>query len=170
MSHRTSDPSPFVVSHCHLAPKDGPVLDLACGKGRHTQLMLGLGYEVTAVDIDVSGVRDISTPNLTILEADLEGAPWPLENHAFGTIIVTNYLHRALFPHISATLKSGGLLLYETFAIGNENYGKPSNPDFLLQEDELRDVFAEGYEEVDYQQIDDGASVKQRLASKKKSQ
>ena len=57
-------------------------------------------------------------------------------------IVVTNYLHRPLFPQIAAALDEGGLLIYETFMVGNERYGRPTNPEFLLQPGELREAFA----------------------------
>ena len=73
-----------------------------------------------------------------MVAADLEdGSPWPLAGRQFGAVIVTNYLHRPLFPHLFAALEPGGVLLYETFMAGNERFGKPSRPDFLLQDGEL---------------------------------
>ena len=115
------------------------VLDLACGGGRHGRLFLENGATVTFVDIDVSGVGDLSrNERAEILQADLENAPWPLENRQFDAVVVTNYLHRPLFPSIVDAVAPGGWLFYETFAVGNERYGRPSNPDFLLEYDELK--------------------------------
>ena len=62
---------------------------------------------------------------------------WPYDGRLFDAIVVTNYLHRPLFPRLLSALARGGILLYETFAAGNERYGKPSNPEFLLLDREL---------------------------------
>ena len=132
-------PSSWVARYASLIPLPGPVLDLAAGSGRHTRYFKGLGYNVVAVDRDVSRLADAQA---VIIEADLEGGRWPFEKSVFAGIVVTNYLHRPLFPQIAASLLPGGVLIYETFALGNERFGKPSNPDFLLQPGELLD-FAE---------------------------
>ena len=119
----------------------GPVLDVACGSGRHTRHFLALGHRVTAVDRDMSRLADIADhPRLTILETDLETGSdaWRPDAQAFGTVVVTNYLWRPLLPALVNAIAPGGMLLYETFAVGNEKYGKPSNPDFLLTPDELK--------------------------------
>lgn len=115
------------------------MLDLAAGGGRHTRFLVGRGHPVTAVDRDVTSLADLeANPAVTILAADLEdGRPWPLRDHRFAAVIVTNYLHRPLLPAIVAAVAPGGCLIYETFAAGNERLGKPSNPDFLLQAGEL---------------------------------
>jgi SAM-dependent methyltransferase len=145
---QVTPPSSWIARHAHLVPnlgpKPGPVLDLAAGNGRHTRYFKGLGYAVTAVDRDISGLADLAEDaQIDVIAADLEGgAPWPLGAKRFGGIVVTNYLHRPLFPRIAAALQPGGVLLYETFAVGNEKFGKPSNPDFLLQPGELL-AFAE---------------------------
>ena len=140
-----SPPAPFdwVVTHASLIREVGAVLDLACGSGRHTRWLLAQGFQVMAVDINLSGIADLfDHPGLAVLEADLENGFWPLGNAQFDGIVVTNYLHRPLFAPIRDALAPDGVLIYETFMIGNERYGRPSNPDFLLQPDELRTVFA----------------------------
>lgn len=140
-------PSQVVVDFLTPLPKGRSVLDLACGGGRHTRLALELGHQVTAVDIDVSGLRDLGgQTGLNVLEADLEGASWPFEAECFDVVIVANYLWRPLLTLISASVRPGGLLLYETFGVGNEAYGKPSNPEFLLKTGELRSFFFKGFE------------------------
>lgn len=130
--------SPWVRRFAALIPP-GPVLDLACGKGRHSRFFLKAGRNVTAIDIDLSGVADLLTnPAFEAIEADLEsGAPWPLSERRFAGVVVTNYLHRPLFPSILAAVADGGVLIYETFAAGNERFRRPRNPDFLLQPGEL---------------------------------
>jgi SAM-dependent methyltransferase len=116
----------------------GPVLDLACGAGRHARLFKERGLDVVAVDrtpVDLEGIR--------FVQADLEdGSPWPLEGEQFGGIVVANYLHRPLFPRLAQSLAPGGVLIYETFMLGNERFGKPSNPAFLLRPGELRAAFS----------------------------
>jgi SAM-dependent methyltransferase len=118
-----------------LVKAGGTVLDLAAGNGRHARYFKSLGYNVTTLDRDVSGLQGLDAE---IIAADLEdGSPWPLGARAFDGIVVTNYLHRPLFPHIAAALARGGVLIYETFGVGNERFGRPSNPDFLLRPGEL---------------------------------
>ena len=114
----------------------GRVLDVACGAGRHARWLARLGFEVDAVDRDVSGLAD-RPPGVELREADIEGDAWPYPETRFDAIVVTNYLHRPLLPTLVDSLEPGGLLLYETFAAGNERFGKPSNPDFLLRPGEL---------------------------------
>lgn len=140
-------PSPFIMEWLSQLKPGDSVLDIACGKGRHTRAALSAGLKVTAVDIDTSGLEDISScDTLEIVTADLEGAPWPLGSRTFDAVIVSNYLWRPLFPALRASVTPGGLIIYETFGAGNELYGKPSNPNFLLEDGELRKIFADGFE------------------------
>jgi SAM-dependent methyltransferase len=134
--------SDWVARFADLVPVGGRVLDVACGGGRHARFFLDRGHPVTAVDRDASGVADLhDDPNAEILESDLEaGAPWPFAGQAFDGVVVTNYLWRPILPDIVASVASGGVLLYETFARGNERLGKPRNPDFLLKPGELLDA------------------------------
>jgi SAM-dependent methyltransferase len=134
-------PSPWVLRWCALVPNGAHVLDLACGAGRHARLFAARGARVTAVDRDaevlagLAGIRGVRT-----LQADLEAAPWPFDAETFDAIVVTNYLHRPLLPEIVVALAPGGVLLYETFMVGNERFGRPSNPSFLLAPGELLTV------------------------------
>jgi SAM-dependent methyltransferase len=141
---QVTPPSSWIARHASLIPQPGPVLDLAAGSGRHTRYFKGLGHAVTAVDRDVSGLADLADDaQITVIEADLEGGKaWPLGEQRFAGIVVTNYLHRPVFPRIAAALRPDGVLIYETFGVGNEKFGRPSNPDFLLQPGELL-AFAE---------------------------
>lgn len=131
-------PSAWLVRFAPLIPPGGAVLDLAAGRGRHTRHLLERGHRVAAVDIDIGGLADLAgDQRVELIRADLENGPWPLEGRAFAGVVVTNYLWRALLPRIVAAVAPGGVLIYETFARGNERFGKPSNPDFLLLPGEL---------------------------------
>ena len=132
-------PSSWIVTWAGLISPGATVLDLAAGSGRHTAYFAGRGHRVTAVDRDVTAL--VPSDTVEVLAADLEdGSPWPLDGRRFGAIVVTNYLHRPLFPSLFAALQPGGILLYETFMEGNERFGKPSRPDFLLKDGELLDL------------------------------
>ena len=146
-------PSSWLVRHLKHIPRGGNVLDLACGTGRHTRHLLVEGFKVTAVDLDISGISDLeSRDDCRILSTNLEdGSPWPFDE-LFEGIVVTNYLHRPLFGNITKSLSANGVLIYETYMVGNEQYGKPSNPDFLLKIDELRDVFGEPLNIISFNQ------------------
>ena len=146
MSIAAAPPAPPSAWVQRFAPliAAGEVLDLACGSGRHSRLLAGLGHPVCALDRDGAALANLaaSAPSgITTMQFDLEnGAPWPFAPARFAGIVVTNYLHRPLFANMLASLAPGGVLIYETFACGNERYGKPSNPDFLLRQGELLEV------------------------------
>ena len=132
----TPAPSAWVQRWSHLVPRGARVLDVACGSGRHVRWFVQRGCTVTGVDRDVLAtqpLREIAE----IIDADIEGGPWPFTDRRFDAVVVTNYHWRARLPDIFAALAPGGVLLYETFAAGNETVGKPSNPNFLLQPGEL---------------------------------
>lgn len=134
--HSDLAPSPWVLRWAPSIRPGGEVLDLACGSGRHARALARLGFEVSAVDRDTKAFAD-PPPGVALLEADLEAGPWPYPGAAFDGIVVTNYLHRPLLPVLVDSLVPGGVLVYETFARGNERFGKPSNPAFLLEPGEL---------------------------------
>ena len=140
--HGLGEPSRWVRHWAHLVAAGGTVLDIASGAGRHARFFASLGHPVTAVDRDGAALETLrDEPLITTLTADLEGAAWPLPGEAkFAAVVVTNYLHRPLFPQLLSALAPGGVLVYETFAQGNESVGKPSNPAFLLGPGELLDV------------------------------
>ena len=135
-------PSEWVVRFAHHIPFGGAVCDVACGTGRHTRFLHGLGHVVTAVDRDTTGVSDLRD-RVDVLELDLEVegvVPAPFrEEHRFVGVVVTDYLHRPLLAPLCRSLQKGGVLIYETFAIGNEQCGS-SHPPFLLREGELLEV------------------------------
>lgn len=128
-----------MVQWAGLIPNGCAVLDVAAGGGRHSRFFADRGHPVTAVDRDTGLLA--SHPGVEVLQADLEdGSPWPLADRTFGAVIVTNYLHRPLMPDLLGALAPGGVLLYETFMVGNERFGRPSNPDHLLKDGELLDL------------------------------
>ena len=131
--------STWVTRYAHLAPDHLPVLDVACGGGRHTRFFLKRGHMVTAVDIDLAELRMVEdTDRLTLVERDLEdGTVWQFGTQSYGTVVVTNYLHRPILTSLVASVAPGGVLIYETFAQGHEAYGRPTNPAYLLRPGEL---------------------------------
>ena len=137
----TDTPSAWVCRWAELVPAGGRVLDVATGGGRHARWFAARGHPVDAVDRDAGALAGLAEmPGITATCADLESGPWPYAGQTFAGIVVTNYLHRPLFPHLLAALAPGGVLIYETFAAGNEKYGRPANPEFLLQPGELLEV------------------------------
>ena len=131
------DASTWVKRFASTIPKEGLVLDLACGSGRHSLCLANLGYEVLAVDRDSSRLDSLKMPLIQTEVVDLEGEAWPLADHQFAGIVVTNYLYRPYLDRLPEMLIDGGVLIYETFALGNAEFGKPSNPHFLLNPGEL---------------------------------
>ncbi len=146
MAHGSLAPSAWVARWAPLVAH-GTVLDVACGSGRHARLFIERGLRVVAVDREPQQI-----PGARVIRADLEdGSPWPLPGEQFEAVVVTNYLNRAIFPVIQDSLRPGGVLIYETFMLGNECFGKPSNPAFLLRPGELLECFGglsvQGFEE-----------------------
>lgn len=162
-------PSPWIARYLVPAQPGQTALDVATGSGRHARLAHALGYAVTAIDRDLSRVADLAAlPAVTLLQADLEdGSPWPLPGQTFDVVIVTNYLHRPILPAIIAAVAPNGILLYETFAQGNERYGKPSNPNFLLRPRELLDTVNDRLTPVAYEHatLDNPSRVVQRIVA-----
>ena len=164
MAHDIVAPSAWVVRWAPLMTR-GRVLDLACGGGRHARHLAGLGHEVTAIDREPQSLESIR-----FVRADLEdGSPWPLPGEQFQGIVVANYLHRPLFPDIASALSPGGVLIYETFMRGNERFGKPSNPAYLLEPGELWRAFA-GLHIIAFEQglsLEPKPAVRQRLCARR---
>lgn len=118
------------------------MLDVACGHGRHVHYLRGRGYRVVGVDRDAQALALLEgLGRVELVVADIESGPWPFSSAAFDAVVVTNYLHRPLFPKLTEALARGGVLIYETFAEGNERYGRPTKPDFLLRRNELLERF-----------------------------
>lgn len=153
-SHAGADqPAAWVARFAGLVKPGGRVLDVAAGGGRHACVFAALGCEVVAVDRSVAALRAADLPaSVEIVEADLEsGAPWPFEGQRFDAVVVVNYLHRPLLPTLVDAVAPGGILIYETFAQGNDAFGKPSNPDFLLRPGELLDAVRDRLTVVAYE-------------------
>lgn len=132
------DASDWVVRFAPLIRSNGSVLDLAAGHGRHARYLARLGFRVDAVDRDPAALAELrAIAGVTAIMADIESGPWPFAGRRFDGVVVTNYLWRPLLPSVVAALADDGILVYETFAQGNEKFGKPSNPEFLLRSGEL---------------------------------
>jgi SAM-dependent methyltransferase len=167
--HGTLAPSTWIRRFATLVPAGARVLDVAAGQGRHARFFAGRGAQVVAVDRDGGALAALDgAAGVTTCVADLEAGAWPFADATFDAIVVVNYLHRPLFPRLLAALNPDGTLLYETFARGNEAFGRPSNPAFLLQENELLDVAQNRLTTIAFEQgrVDGArAAVVQRLAA-----
>jgi SAM-dependent methyltransferase len=165
----TPAPSTWMRRFAPLVPCGARVLDVAAGRGRHARLFAVQGAHVLAVDRDAAALSALDgVAGVTPHVADLEGAPWPFAGEVFDAIVVANYLHRPLFPHLLAGLAPDGAFLYETFASGNERFGRPSNPAFLLAPGELLDVVRDRLTLVAFEQgVIEGerTEVVQRIAA-----
>ncbi len=167
--HASQTPSEWIRRWAHFVPAGRPVLDVACGAGRHLLEFSGRGHPVTGVDRDPQALAaaawHLDGAGELVL-ADIENGPWPFAGRTFGAVVVTNYLWRALLPTLVASVEPGGVLLYETFAVGNETVGKPSRPDFLLRPGELLAV-CEGLRLVAYEDgfLDSPPRFVQRVAA-----
>jgi SAM-dependent methyltransferase len=147
------EPSAWVRRFAPLIAAGGKVLDLACGYGRHARFLEDSGWRVVAVDRDAQALAGLSgRAGIRALQADVENGDWPCGEQRFAGIVVVNYLHRPLFSRLVDALDEGGVLIYETFMSGNERFGRPSNPEFLLRLDELLDVFGQQLSVVAFEQ------------------
>ncbi len=147
-------PSRWIVRFANRISRSGTVLDLACGGGRHGRIFLAKGHPTTFLDRDCSGVEDLSGDSLAeVISADLESHDsWPLADRRFNCVVVTNYLWRPILPRIISSIAAGGHLLYETFAEGNEAFGRPRRPDFILRSGELLDAVRGHLDVIAYEQ------------------
>jgi SAM-dependent methyltransferase len=167
------EPSPWVGRFASLVPPGGRVLDVACGGGRHTRFFLAGGHPVTAVDRDTSGVADLRAGadvdvDVEVVEFDLEaGVPLPFRGRAFDGVVVTNYLHRPILSDLVAAVAAGGVLLYETFARGQERFGRPHRAEFLLEPGELLEAVRGVLRVVAYEDVvlDEPPRAVQRIAA-----
>ena len=170
--HADNAPSPWVERWATLIRPGGTVLDVAAGSGRHARFLARMGFEVDAVDRDTALFVD-PPQAVRLLQADIEAGPWPYEGRRFDAIVVCNYLHRPLLPVMTNALEPGGLLVYETFARGNERFGKPSNPDFLLAPGELLETVRGKLRVIAYEDLTVAAprpAAIQRIAARREQQ
>lgn len=156
-SHATlsalAPPSAWVARFAGLIEAGGRVLDYACGGGRHARWLAARGLRVEAADRDAAAVRGLQgLANVHAVHAELEAGEWPFAGRRFDAVVVTNYLFRPRFGELLELLGPGGVLIYETFMVGNERFGKPSNPDFLLRPHELLDRLREEWTIVAFEQ------------------
>ena len=165
MQHGAEAPSDWVRRWSHLVPAGGAVVDVACGQGQHMRWFAGRGHPVAGVDRSPEAIAAVAEVGEAVI-ADIENGPWPFAGRRFAGVVVTNYLWRALMPAIVDSVEAGGVLLYETFAAGNETVGKPSRPDFLLQPGELLRLCA-GLRIVAYEDgfVDQPERFVQRIAA-----
>jgi SAM-dependent methyltransferase len=132
-----SPPSAWVIKWLPFIRRGGRVLDYASGSGRHARLACEAGHDVLAVDRDSRALSSMQSTGIDTWPVDLEHGRLPFGAERFEAIICTNYLFRPRLDLMASWLAPGGLLIYETFARGNARYGRPANPDFLLQPGEL---------------------------------
>lgn len=146
-------PSPWVVRFAPLMPAEAVVLDYASGSGRHARWLAARGLRVDAVNRDREALRALEgVPGVRARAMDLEDEAWPLRGEVFDAVVVTNYLHRPRLQSLLELVRPGGVLLYETFMIGNERFGKPSSPAFLLRPGELLAHVDSGWTVVAFEQ------------------
>lgn len=146
-------PSRWVTRFAPLVPRGGSVLDFACGGGRHARWLARRGWQVEAVDRDAAALAALADePGVRSVAADLEGGEWPYAGRSFDGVVVTNYLYRPRLPLLLDCVAPGGVLVYETFMVGNERLGRPANPEFLLQPGELLARLAGAFTIVAFEQ------------------
>ena len=165
----TLSPSPWIRRFAHLVQSGARVLDIAAGQGRHARLFASRGARVLAVDRDAKALASLADDaRIEARVVDLETGQWPFGAETFDAVVVTNYLHRPLFRHLLSAIRDNGVLLYETFALGNERFGHPARPDFLLRPGELLDLAHPHLTVIAFEQgrIDEGReAVVQRMAA-----
>ena len=153
-SHHSEAPSAWLVQWASRIPAGGRVLEVAAGSGRNARWLAARGHPVEAVDRDADALSAVAgVAGVAVRVADIETGPWPYRDQHFAGIVVTNYLHRPLFADLIAALAPGGVLIYETFAAGNERYGRPRNPDFLLRPGELLQITHGRLEVIAYENL-----------------
>ncbi len=131
-------PSEWIARFGSEVAPGASLLDVACGRGRHAKYFAARGVRVTAVDRDRSALASLrGTDGVVAEERELENVLWPYAAQSYDAVVVCNYLWRPSFEALLSTIKIGGVLFYETFMVGNQRFGKPSRPEFLLCSNEL---------------------------------
>ena len=150
--------SPWVQRFASLIPQGGQVLDYACGSGRHARWLAAQGLRVDAVDRDEAALAALTNvTGVTSRCLDLENGEWVLGRGTHDALVVTNYLFRPRFEPMLSVLREGGVLIYETFMVGNERYGRPRRPEFLLQANELLTRLGDTFSVVAFEQGEVGS-------------
>ena len=143
----------FCTDQIHIKKKNKTALDLACGKGRHSIFLSKLGYTVIALDINMDNLNNFKEKNILKLCCDIENfIEWPFAKNSFDLVVVTNFLNRRIFNNIKKVIKINGYIVYETFGIGHENFGKPKNKDYLLRKNELVNL-TKNFQLIIYEEI-----------------
>ncbi|MDD5033830.1 MAG: methyltransferase domain-containing protein [Methylococcaceae bacterium] len=139
------EPAAVLGENAHLLPDGGTALDLACGLGGNALFLARRGFEVSAWDISPVAIARLSArSNLLDLNVDakvrdVETDPFP--QPGFDVIVVSRFLARPLAGAIIDSLRPGGLLFYQTYIRDKPTASGPSNPDYLLGENELLAMF-----------------------------
>ena len=149
-SHGNEAPSEWIrhILDMHVG-EASDAIDLACGSGRHVHLLARKGLSVVAIDKNPTVADALQATNIEFQQVDLELELWPLEGVEADIVVVSNYLYRPHLARVGDLVRVGGILIYETFGVGNEAFGKPSNPDFLLRDGELDACFASRFNTLD---------------------
>lgn len=167
----SEEPSQWIVKYAPLIIKKGRVLDLACGNGRHAMWFAKHDFYVDAMDCDAQVTSSMEAiNNINVIIADVEASDWPQSDQRYDGLVVSRYLYRPLLQTLATMLNPGGVLIYETYMVGNEHYGKPSNPDFLLRPNELFEVYSPLLSIVSFEQGEEGMprpAVMQRICATK---
>lgn len=164
MIARTMQPMSWVERWADSIPAHGRVLDVACGGGRHAVFLAARGHPVDAVDRDLGLSEPVrTTPGVVWHQCDLESQPWPYQANSYQGVVVTNYLHRPLFPRLIDALSSGGVLIYATFSLGQEVLGRPRNPAHLLMPGELLEAVRGHMRVVAYEDVLEGNETPARV-------
>ena len=173
--HDQSLPAPWFTRHASLVAAGARLLDVACGTGRHARFFAARGVQVVAVDHDPVALQSLTgIDGIHVEHRDIEADAWPYVPNSFDAVIVCNYLWRPTLDAMLATLKPGGVLLYETFMDGNERHGKPSRTDFLLRSNELLSNMRQAFRIVAFEEGDElnasgeTVAVKQKIAAIKR--
>jgi len=167
-SHSEIKPSAWLTRFAPLIKPHGRVLDVASGSGRNSRWLAAHGWQVEAVDKDAAALVLLQAiEGIHTQVADIENGPWPYPGEKFDGIVVCRYLHRPLLPVLADSLLPGGILIYETFMLGHEAYGRPTNPDFLLRPNELLTAFTPALTPVAFEQGFDPAqqAIVQRICA-----
>ena len=152
----TLTPSTWIMQQAKSWPDQAELLDFASGHGRHSCALSDAfpgRFDILATDHNHEALKELiaQCPCVETLHTDLEDSnSWPFKDHNFDVVLVTNYLFRPRLGALFKLIRKGGFLAYETFADGNATYGRPSNPNFLLNDGELLARLPDDFTVLDY--------------------